>query len=43
MMLTVLLIVALVCWILEEIGKLSARFSILLVILALLLPLVGVQ
>lgn len=38
----ILLVIALVCWLLEEIGKLPARFSILLVILALLLPLVGV-
>lgn len=41
-MLVVLLVVAAVCWILEEIGKLPARFSILLVILALLLPALGV-
>lgn len=39
----ILLVIALVCWLLEEIGKLPARFSILLVILALLLPLVGVR
>lgn len=41
-MLTILLVIALVCWVLEEIGKLPARFSILLVVLALLLPVLGV-
>lgn len=35
--LMILLVLALVCWVLEEIGKLPARFSILVVILALLL------
>lgn len=36
-----LLIIAAICWILEEVGKLPARFSILLVIIALLFGAVG--